>query len=129
MDGTSEITTEIKDGFEIYFNNPYLLPNQGSELSPHGVEEEIFAQDTQLNNVAYNYDFKLEITSSLMHSITLDALRPMIDSQLKVLPEYQSLPYHFKRNGLISTPQLKDESKTLSELNIGDQSILHLQVK
>lgn len=108
----------------LFFNNPYLLTENINEIAEG---EEIFAQDKQ-QTINYSYDLKIKLDPAVFSSITLENLRLSIDEQLKEFGDVQSSPYHFKRNGLYSTPQLKDESKTLVELDIADQSILHLQV-
>ena len=109
----------------IFFNNPYLLPTDSGEANE---DEEIFAQDKQQNSINYSYDLSLQLPTEALGSLSLESLRSLINSQIMDNSENENKSYHFKRNGLNSTPQLKDESKSLNDLEIGDQAILHLQV-
>ena len=110
----------------IFFNNPCL---SDVESATQDQDEEVFAQDKQLNTINYVYDLSIRLAIDTFNTVSLESLRPLIDEQINESLKKQSLPYYFKRNGLSSTPQLKDEKKFLSDLEIGDQSILHLQVR
>ena len=122
---SSNPTTDGKTEVIIFFNNPCL---SDVESASQEQDEEVFAQDKQQNTINFVYDLSIRLVIDTYNTIALESLRPLIDEQIKGSLEKQSLPYYFKRNGLSSTPQLKDEKKSLIDLEIGDQSILHLQV-
>lgn len=120
------LAAEEKTEIVIFFNNPCL---SDVESATQDQEEEVFAQDKQLNTINYVYDLSIRLAIDTFNTVSLESLRPLIDEQINESLKKQSLPYYFKRNGLSSTPQLKDEKKFLSDLEIVDQSILHLQVR
>jgi hypothetical protein len=62
---------------------------------------------------------------SVSVELTLSQVRKRICNHLKINDD--TSPFHFRRNGT-GAPHLKDETKTLADLAIGNQSILHLQV-
>eukprot|EP01038_Epipyxis_sp_PR26KG_P012144 gene12144-16261_t len=102
----------------IYFNNPNTIIHQNECNTGSEAADDNNADSTHNNNKSDDYNLKIEISLDK----TLLELKSEIAKILNIL-DLES--FHLRRSSV--APQLKDESKSLSELSFIDQSIIHVQ--
>ena len=115
------ILIENRNKAIIYYNKPIeetTTTNATTGTTPIPIDEN---QVNTENNKDSNYPYSIEVSLD----ITLQDFKVLISS---TLDNINVNSFYCKRNSSSTTPQLKDESKTLKDLAFVNHSIMHLQV-
>ena len=116
------ILTENRNKAIIYYNKP--IEESTTTNATTTSTTPILIDENQVNtenNKDSNYPYSIEVSLD----ITLQDFKVLISS---TLDNINVNSFYCKRNSSSTTPQLKDESKTLKDLAFVNHSIIHLQV-